>query len=290
VAILVVFVAPLWLAIGTILRQSAPIIEWTEHLAKGAPPPAWLEQVPLVGAKLTSAWQEVGDDDMVHLLREAKPYAGRMARWFLEALGSLGSVFIQFLLTVVMTAIIYAKGEDAAATARRFGARLAGGRGEQAVVLAGQAVRSVALGVVITAFIQAAIGTLGLLVAGIPFVPILSALMFMMCIAQLGPGFVLVPAIAWLFIAGDTTWAIVLTIISIPAMTVDNFVRPVLIRRGIQLPLLLILAGVIGGLVAFGLIGVFVGPMVLAVGYTLMRAWLAEAEGTGVPAPKRVPA
>src|SRR5262249_28336292 len=102
---------------------------------------------------------------------------------------------------------------------------------------------------------RAAVGTFGRALAGIPFAGLLCALMFMLCIAQLGPGFVLVPAVIWLFAAGDTGWAIFLTVISLVAMIADNFIRPVLIGRGVHLPLLLILAGVIGGLIAYGLIG-----------------------------------
>lgn len=202
-----------------------------------------------------------------------------ITRWFIEAMGSLGSVLVQFLLTVAIVAIMYAQGENAAIMARRFGSRLAGTRGEQAIVLAGQAVRGVALGVVVTAFIQSGIGAFGLFVAGIPFASVLCAVMFMLCIAQLGPGLVLVPAVIWVFATGDTGWGVLLTIVSVAAITIDNFVRPILIRRGVHLPLLLILAGVIGGLIAFGLIGIFLGPMILAVAYTLFRAWLSEVDG-----------
>jgi predicted PurR-regulated permease PerM len=196
--------------------------------------------------------------------------------WFIEAMGGLGSVLVQFLLTVAILAIMYARGESAAMTARRFGARLAGRRGEEAVVLAGQAVRGVALGVVVTAFIQSGIGAFGLFLAGVPLAGMLSAVMFMLCVAQLGPGLVLLPAVVWEFTAGDIGWAIFLTAITIAAITIDNFIRPILIRRGVHLPLLLILGGVIGGLIAFGLIGIFLGPMILAVAYTLFRSWLSE--------------
>jgi predicted PurR-regulated permease PerM len=110
--------------------------------------------------------------------------------------------------------------------------------------------RAFALGVVVTAFIQSAISAFGLFIAGIPFASVLSALMFMLCIAQLGPAVVLVPAVIWLFATGDTGWGIFLAIVGVAAITVENFVRPVLIRRGVHLPLLLILAGVIGGLIA----------------------------------------
>jgi predicted PurR-regulated permease PerM len=281
ISMLLVFVVPFWLAIGTIVRHSGQIIDWAEHLATTGlpPPPAWLEDVPLIGRGTARAWQDIGDDDLPELLQKGKPYAGAVTQWFIATMGGFGSVLVQFLLTVAIAAIIYVQGEEAATMARRFGSRLAGTRGEQAVVLAGQAVRGVALGVVVTAFIQSAIGAFGLVVAKVPFAGILSAGMFMLCIAQLGPGLVLVPAVIWLFATGSTGWGIFLTIVSVAAITVDNFVRPVLIRRGAHLPLLLILAGVIGGLIAFGLIGIFVGPMVLAVAYTLLRAWLAEADG-----------
>ncbi|MGH8432867.1 MAG: AI-2E family transporter YdiK [Solimonas sp.] len=278
-AILLIFVVPFWLAIGTIVRHSAQIIEWGEHLAATGlpPPPGWVESLPLIGAKAASVWRDIANDDLPELLERGRPYAGMITRGFVEAMGSFGAVLLQFLLTVAIAAILYAQGETAATMARRFGSRLAGARGEQAVVLAGQAARGVALGVVVTAFIQSGIGAFGLFVAGVPFASVFSALMFMLCIAQLGPGLVLIPAVIWLLATGDTGWGIFLGIVSVAAISIDNFVRPILIRRGVELPLLLILSGVVGGLLAFGLIGIFLGPMILAVAYTLFQAWLSEA-------------
>jgi predicted PurR-regulated permease PerM len=278
VAILIIFVMPFWLAIGTIVRHSTQIIGWTENLAATGlpPPPSWLDDIPLLGSGAAHLWRDIANDDLPELLRKGRPYAGMITSWFIEAMGGLGSVLVQFLLTVAILAIMYARGESAAMTARRFGARLAGRRGEEAVVLAGQAVRGVALGVVVTAFIQSGIGAFGLFLAGVPLAGMLSAVMFMLCVAQLGPGLVLLPAVVWEFTAGDIGWAIFLTAITIAAITIDNFIRPILIRRGVHLPLLLILGGVIGGLIAFGLIGIFLGPMILAVAYTLFRSWLSE--------------
>jgi predicted PurR-regulated permease PerM len=206
------------------------------------------------------------------------PYAGSITQWFVSAVGSFGMVLVQFLLTVAVAAIMYAKGERATATVIRFGVRLAGARGEQAVLLAGQAIRGVALGVVVTALVQSAVGGLGLAVAGVPFASVLSAVMFMLCIAQIGPAPVLLPAVVWMFAGNDPGWAVFLLICTILAVGMDNILRPVLIRKGADLPLLLILAGVIGGLIAFGLIGIFLGPVILAVGYTLLDAWIAEGD------------
>jgi predicted PurR-regulated permease PerM len=279
-AILLVFVVPFWLAIGTIATHSAQIVDWASSVTSAGlpPPPLWLEDIPAVGRVLKRAWQNVVDIGAPELLGRARPYAGRLTSWFIDAVGSFGLVLVQFLLTVAVAAIMYAQGETAARTVRRFGRRLAGERGEDAVVLAGQAIRGVAMGVVVTAFIQAAIGAFGLVLVGIPFASVLCAVMFMLCVAQLGPALVLVPAIIWMFATGDTGWAIVLTVISVIAITVDNFIKPVLIRRGADLPLLLILAGVLGGLAAFGLIGIFLGPTILAVGYKLIGAWIDEVD------------
>jgi predicted PurR-regulated permease PerM len=214
--------------------------------------------------------------DLAELRGEVAPYAGTLARWFIAEAGGLGIMLLQFLLTVIFAAIMYSAGEDAAAQALQFGRRLAGERGETAVHLAGQAIRGVAMGVVITAVIQAALGGLGLAICGVPFATILTAIMFMLCIAQLGPSPVLVPAVIWMFWNGDTTWASVLLVWSLVVISLDNFIRPILIKRSADLPLLLIFIGVIGGLMAFGLIGIFVGPVVLAVGFTLLQAWIAD--------------
>jgi predicted PurR-regulated permease PerM len=173
--------------------------------------------------------------------------------------------------------VLYASGEKAADWCIGFGRRLAGPRGEQIVALAGMAVRSVALGVVVTAIVQSMVSGLGLLLAGVPRPGILSAVILLLCVAQLGPALVLIPATIWLFATGAIVSGVVLAIVTVIALTMDNFLRPFLIKRGADLPLLLILVGVIGGLLAFGLLGLFLGPVVLAITYTLLQNWIAES-------------
>jgi predicted PurR-regulated permease PerM len=129
--------------------------------------------------------------------------------------------------------------------------------------------------------VQSVASGVGLALAGIPFASLLTALMFMLCIAQIGPLPVLVPAVIWAFYDGHTGWGVFLVVISAVVTMLDNVLRPMLIRMGADLPLLLIFAGVIGGLLAFGLVGIFVGPVVLAVGYTLLEAWLGDLELPG---------
>jgi predicted PurR-regulated permease PerM len=152
-----------------------------------------------------------------------------------------------------------------------------------AVRLAGQAIRSVALGVVVTAVAQSVLGGAGLALVGVPFAPVLTAVMFMLCLAQIGPGPVLIPAVIWMYYASDALWATVLLAFTVVTLTMDNFLRPLLIRRGADLPLPLILAGVIGGMIAMGLLGIFLGPTVLAIAYTLLNAWMAENDEVDGP-------
>ena len=167
----------------------------------------------------------------------------------------------------------------------RFARRLGGDEGGRVVILAGQAVRAVALGVVVTALAQAALAGIGLAIAGVPFAAPLTVVMFLLSIAQLGPLPVLVPAVAWLYFQEATGWGTFLLVWSIVVGTMDNFLRPVLIRKGADLSLLLVFAGVLGGLMSFGLVGLFIGPVVLAVAQKLVAAWLA-AEPAPADAPR----
>jgi predicted PurR-regulated permease PerM len=206
------------------------------------------------------------------------PYAADAAQWAARALGGIGTFALQALLTIIIATILYTRGETAREALIRFGRRLAGDRGEEVVLLAGRAIRAVALGVVVTALVQTTLAGIGLALAGVPFAGLLTAITLLLCIAQIGPILVLVPAIVWLFYNGSTVTATLFLVWSIVVGALDNVLRPILIRRGANLPLLLIFAGVIGGLVAFGIVGLFIGPMALAIAYTLLGEWIAEAD------------
>jgi len=136
---------------------------------------------------------------------------------------------------------------------------------------------------VVTAMVQSTLAGIGLAVTGVPFAGVLTALIFVLCVAQLGPGLVFIPAIAWMYWQGNTAWATALLAWALPVTMLDSVLRPYLIRMGADLPLMLILPGVIGGLIAFGVLGLFIGPVLLAVGYTLLVAWLGEGETGAAP-------
>ncbi|UCV14590.1 AI-2E family transporter YdiK [Quatrionicoccus australiensis] len=280
-AMLLLLVLPLWLAIDTISGHFGQLTAAGRSLTENGlpPPPAWVSGLPLVGESVAAFWQQVALDGSTGVIAKVTPYAADTGKWVLAQVGGLGGMLIQFFLVVTIAAILYSSGETGARMALRFGRRLAGERGEKSIVLAGQAIHGVALGVGVTAIVQTVLGGLGLAVVGIPFASLLSALMLMLCIAQIGPMLVLLPAVGWMYWQGDAGWATGLLVWSLIVGSLDNFLRPMLIRRGADLPLLLIFAGVIGGMLGFGLVGIFVGPVVLAVTYTLMQAWVEDGLG-----------
>jgi predicted PurR-regulated permease PerM len=279
-ALLLIVIVPLALAVLTIVENADDVAERAKTIAHaGVPaPPAWVGEVPLIGRKVATDWQALAALSPEELHARVTPYAKDAARWILGKAGSLAAFFLHLVLTVIIAALLYAKGEAAAGGVRAFARRLTGARGEQSVMLAGQSIRAVALGVVVTALVQAALGGIGLWVAGVPLAGLLTALMFVLAVAQIGAGPVLILAIAWLYWTGDNTTATVFLVWSLFVGTIDNVLRPLLIKSGADLPLILIFAGVIGGLLAFGVVGLFVGPVVLAVAYTELTAWVYDGE------------
>jgi predicted PurR-regulated permease PerM len=277
VGLLLVLIVPLSAAIIATVDHADEIVGWVRTLARdGLPlPPEWIATLPLIGERVDSGWRDLAAGD-TGLLARVTPHLGAVAKWLAGQFGNIGMVALQFLLTVAISAIMYAGGEAAADSVRRFMRRLAAERGDVVVTLAAQAIRGVALGVVVTALTQSVLGGIGLAIAGVPFAAVLTAVMFMFCIAQIGPVLILAPAVGWLFWSGATAWGTALLIWTVFVGTIDNFLRPFLIKQGADLPLLLIFAGVIGGLISLGLVGIFVGPVVLAVAYTLVNAWIDE--------------
>jgi predicted PurR-regulated permease PerM len=279
VVMLLAFMLPVGLAVDSIVSHRDTISGWLTSLPEMTLPtaPPWVQKIPVAGAKIAAAWDEIAAAGTRAIFVRLSPHSKDAFAWVMSRVGGLGAVFIQFLLTVGITGILYAKGETAAAGVVRFGRRLGGDRGESVVRLAGQAVRAVALGVIVTAVVQSFLSGVGLAVAGVPFATMLTGLVFVLCIAQIGPLLVMLPASIWLYLQGNHGWGIALFVWSIPVGLIDNVIRPILIKRGADLPLLLIFSGVIGGLLSFGIIGLFVGPVVLAVTYTLLRQWVGNA-------------
>ena len=278
VILLIIFI-PITFTIVTLVNNSEHITSQIKSLdATALPaPPEWLGRIPVVGSRIADKWGDLAALSPEERSAALTPYAQKALQWFAEQAGNIGMTVVHVLLTAIIAAILFAKGEVVRDGILRFARRLAGQQGEEVAVLAAKAVRGVVLGVVVTALIQAGIGGIGLFIAGVPAATLLTAVLVFFCLAQLGPLLVLVPAVIWLYWSGKPVGGTVLLFLSVVAGTIDNFVRPFLIKKGADLPLIMIFAGVIGGLIAFGMIGLFIGPVVLAVTYTLLKAWVSGA-------------
>jgi predicted PurR-regulated permease PerM len=278
IILLLVIALPLYEAISTLALHAADIMGTIKLLPSYAlaPPPSWVGDIPLAGQRVAHEWQTLSDAGPGGILAKLEPYLTIVARWMLGHAAAVGVFVIHMFVTIIIAGILYSQGEAAGRFVTRFATRLAAQRGAAAVKLAGLAIRAVALGIVVTAVAQSALGGIGLWIAGVPAAGILTAVMLMLCLAQIGPLLPLLGGVAWLFMHDATVAAILLLIWSVAVAMLDSLLRPILIRRGVNLSMLLILAGVLGGMFAFGIVGLFVGPVILAVASTLLEAWMNE--------------
>jgi predicted PurR-regulated permease PerM len=278
--LLVTLLAPFYFAIVMIADNVEEIAKWSKSLANVTlpPPPAWIRELPVVGANVAARWTSAAAAGPEQIASHLSPIAHAVGLWFLSQAGNLGLLLVQFILVVIIISILYANGESAARSARLFAWRVAGVRGEEAAVLAAQAVRGVAVGIVVTAVVQTILVGAGLAVVGVPFAALLTAATFVLAIAQIGPIPLLIGIVFWVYSKSGAVWGTSFLLWAIFCGIIDNFLRPLLIKRSTDIPLPLIVAGVIGGLIGFGVIGLFIGPVVLAVSHALLSAWMSDGD------------
>ncbi|MFO7640670.1 MAG: AI-2E family transporter [Candidatus Competibacteraceae bacterium] len=242
-------------------------------------PPAWMADLPGVGPWLAQIWRDATGGD-AGLGAQLGPAVKASGSWLFSQVGAVGELFIQFLLVVVFALVFYLNGQTLDALTQRLADRLGGEHALQARDQARQAIRAVALGVVLTALLQAGLALIGLLLAGVPLAILLAFVCFLLAIAQFGAALPLLAVAGWLYWGqGEAGWAVFMAVWGLVVVGgVDNIIRPLLMTRGMSMPLTLVFLGVIGGLIAYGLIGVFLGPILVVVAYTLLLAWLAEPQ------------
>ncbi|MEX6502805.1 AI-2E family transporter [Pseudomonas zhanjiangensis] len=240
-------------------------------------PPAWLAGVPLVGQSLVDGWQTI-DQQGAALFATLRPYLGQVGNWLLARSAQLGGGVLELALSLVLVFFFYRDGPRLAAFVHSLLERLIGDRAEHYLELVAGTVQRVVNGVIGTAAAQAVLALVGLYIAGVPGAMLLASLTFVLSLIPMGPPLVWVPATAWLASQGDYGYAIFLGIWGFFVISgVDNFLKPYLISRGGNLPLVVVLLGVFGGILAFGFMGLFLGPTLLAVAYRLLGDWVANA-------------
>jgi predicted PurR-regulated permease PerM len=278
---------PFVLLVGSVVDDVPRLVEWIkEAFAAGPPePPAWLIGLPYVGEQLDDYWQRLAAsrDEVLALLRRfAEP-----ARAFLVAVGKvLGEGILQLALAVFIGFFLYRDGEALMATLRAIATRLAGSLGDSMVGTINNTVVGVMYGIVGTALAQGIVAAIGLWIAGVPSPLLLGAATFLLSPVPIGPPLVWGGAAIWLFARDEIAWGVFMLVWgALVVSSIDNFVKPLLISRGAAMPFVLVLLGVLGGVIAFGFIGIFLGPTLLAVGYSLTRRWIGAGPAADAPNP-----
>jgi predicted PurR-regulated permease PerM len=281
-ALLVVPLVAVSLSLADNVSNLATVVSRT--LEQGVPePPAWVADIPLVGHRLHLAWQELTHDSSrvaTTLQRLVVP----VSRWLLSQGVALGAGVLYLTLSVLMLFFLYRDGAALAARLQEVTGRIAGARAQRLLDLAVSTVRGVVYGILGSLLAQGILAAIGFLVAGVPGALLLGFLTLFLAIVPGGPALLWLPASLWLYKQGATGWAIFLALWGVLVVgTADNVIKPYLIGRGSDLPFIIVLLGVLGGAVAFGVIGIFLGPTLLAIGYTVVRDWaLAEPVAAAV--------
>lgn len=275
--LLALIVFPLSFLPGSIERAAESLAKatnnWTE--LNLPPPPQWVSDFPLFGSTIGERWSTLAGNSR-ELLANIKPLVGPAFQWLAAQGASLGLAFLEIFIAVILAGVFLVRQADTTTALHKIAHRLAGASGEDLLDLAVRTVRNVALGVIGTALIQGSLSGIGFVIAGVPFAVALGVLAFGTAMLQIGTWLVWIPAAFWLSYQGETGWALFTAVLGVIINVIDNIIKPILIGRGAGVPLWIIFIGVIGGILTIGFLGIFIGPLVMAAGYSIITAWLNE--------------
>ncbi len=259
------------------------LLHWLNESSHTWPPaPTWLQNIPVLGDNAVSAWQSVAEDSS-KLVNLARQYALSASSWVLQQGISLAAELMHMGLSILVLFFFYRDGEHVAQHVVIGVERLAGERTQPILHIVRSSLRAVVYGILGTALVQALASILGFVIAGVPYAFVLGVIAFFLMIIPAAGTVIWLPIALWLLIEGETGWAIFIALWFLLFVgTIDNWLRPILISREVELPFVLIVFGIFGGLLAFGFIGVFIGPTLLATSYALVLDWLMRKEREGL--------
>ena len=273
---LLIIIGPVtWLALGLIESLRA-ISERLDFSTLTLPPPSKsLKEWPLIGDAVYQFWDLASTNigaALAKLLPQLKPLGSSLLRTGADT----GIGMVKFLASIIIAGFLFVPAPSLADAIKKLARKLNSARGEEFVIQAGATIRAVSRGVIGISVLQALLAGIGLMVAGIPQASLITFAVLICGIIQIGPSIVLIPVIIWSWTLMGTTSAVLFTAYMIPVNLIDNFLRPIIMGRGLKTPMPVILIGVIGGTLAYGITGLFLGPIVLALVWELLVAWIKE--------------
>ena len=280
---LLIIIGPVtWLGVGLI----EGLQDFADQLGAGTlaipSPPEGVKEWPIVGAQIYGLWDQASSN-LGAALRQVAPHLKPLAGPVLAFAGSAGIGTLKFVLSVALSGFLFLYGPGLVEGIRRIQARVVTQRNEDFVALAGLTIRTVSQGVIGVAVLQSLLAGIGLKLAGVPHAGVLAFAVLVLAILQIGSAIVLFPVIIWIWATKDFAVALPLTIYLLVVGLADNIVKPMLMGRGLSTPMLVIFIGVLGGMIAHGILGLFVGPIILAVAWQLMMAWIREERTETAP-------
>jgi predicted PurR-regulated permease PerM len=277
-AMALVVVAP-FVIVGVSLAGNAnELLDQAKHFIDTGPPdpPSWVGKIPLIGASAQDYWASIAHNT-AELMGDLKQYIKPLQALALGGGAMLGRGLLELTLSIFIAFFLYRDGEAISRQLMAGVDHIAGGRGRRLMRVAVGTMRGVVYGILGTAIAQGVLAGIGLWLAGVPTAPLLGLATFFLSPLPIGPPLVWGAAAVWLFYQGHTGWAVFLVAWGVLVVaSVDNFIKPLIISRGSNLPFILVLLGILGGVVAFGFIGVFLGPTLLAIGFALIHDWSEE--------------
>ncbi len=273
---LVVVIGPSLLLAGTMVDA---VRFFARELDRGTltipPPPDRVESWFIIGEPLHYFW-DLASTNLQEALTRVAPELKSIGRWLLTFVGKIGIGLLNFIIAIFIAAAFLMNATGGERVAQDIAVRLVGQRGLAYAQLAQATIRSVARGILGVALIQAILAGLGFLAVGLPGAGLLALICLVLIIVQIGPALVMIPVIIYEFTVVDTTTAVIFMIWCIFVTSIDNVLKPILLGRGVNVPMLVIFLGAIGGVLSSGILGLFVGPVILALGYAVFKAWLEE--------------
>ncbi len=281
IVFLVALIAPALLLAGTLVDAVRFVAnDLSDGVLNLPPPPAAIESWPFVGEPLFRFW-ELASTNLQAALGRIGPELKVVGSWLLSFVGQIAIGLLQFVIAIFIAAALLVHAAGGGRVADDVATRLIGARGPTYAALARATIRSVAYGILGVALIQSILAGLGFLVVGLPGAGLIALICLLLIVVQIGPALVMIPVVIYEFYVADTTTAVVFAVWCFFVTILDNVLKPFLLGRGVQVPLLIIFVGAIGGVLSSGILGLFVGPVVLALGYTLFTAWLTEGTERG---------
>lgn len=270
-------VGPFTFAVMGLVGQADELKELVNKLSAGggASLPTWVTTLPFAGERIQLFWNELMKGNVYADFMRSK-LAAPVGQWLLTMATAAGAGLLQMVLSIFLAFFFYIGGNTALNWLLITIRRVAGERGPHLLQLAGGTIQGVVYGILGTALVQAILAGFAYWIAGVPAAGVLGFATFFLSVIPMGAALIWVPAAIWLFSQGATAWAIFIVLWgALIVGSVDNFIKPLLISRGAAMPFILVVLGVLGGALAFGFLGVFIGPTLLAVGYSVMHDWIA---------------